>query len=127
MLRGDFETMAKKKNKQNKAAGSDVAAEAKPAAGRSVLEQTWLAYQAGDVVTARRGAEELLSGTPSARDESFAEKLAPELFGKKDAIADVKVVAGEIRLRTTPPTQAYWFAALCAFVFAVLLLIARRG
>ena len=61
------------------------------------------------------------------RDVSFAERLAPELFGRKDAPTDVLVVAGEIKSRTAPYPKAYLFAGVTAFVFAVLLLIARRG
>lgn len=115
--------MAKKK-KQQKGEG---AAETRAASGGSALELAWRAYQAGDVVTARAVAKQLASGTPAPRDASFAEKLAPELFGRKDAPGDVAAVAGELKARTLPFSKAYWFAAVTAFVFAVLLLIARRG
>lgn len=115
--------MAKKKKQQK----ADGAAEAKAEAGGSALEVAWRAYQAGDVVTARAGAQQLLTGAPTPRDASFAQKLAPELFGRKDAPADVATVAAELKARTQPFSKAYWFAAVTAFVFAVLLLIARRG
>jgi hypothetical protein len=117
--------MAKKK-KQAKAADGSAPAEKTSAPG-SVLEQAWRAYQAGDVVTARAGCAQLLGGSPTPRDVSFAEKLAPELFGRKDAPTDVAAVASELKLRTSPYPKSYWFAAVTAAVFAVLLLIARRG
>jgi hypothetical protein len=117
--------MAKKK--KNKAAATEAAPEQGTPTAGSVLEQAWKAYQAGDMVTARAGAAQLLSGAPTPRDQSYAERLAPELFGRKDAPTDVAAVAVELKGRTAPYPKAYLFAAVAAFVFAVLLLIARRG
>ena len=125
MVNGRFDTMAKKKKDKQAKVAEAAAPESNGQAG-SVLEQAWLSYQAGDMVTARLGAHELLTGKATPRDETFAQKLAPELFGKKDAPQDVPTVAKELERRTNPPINAYWFAALAVGVFIVLLLISRR-
>ena len=115
-----------KKRKGGQAAAQAPAAE-KGQAPRSVLEAAWQAYSAGDMVQARAACAQLLSGTPGQAEAAFAAKLAPELFGRKDAPSDVAAVAGELRARTEPPKQAYLFAAVAAAVFVVLLLVAHRG
>lgn len=120
--------MAKKKKQAKSAAAPE--AGSLPAAGSSAgsaLELAWQAFARGDMVTARQACAQVLSSAPTPKDAAFAATIAAELFGRKDAPTDAGAVAAELKSRTEPPKNAYLFGALTAFIFAVLLLIARRG
>lgn len=122
--------MAKKKKQAKSAAapeaGSVPAAGSSASAG-SALELAWQAFARGDMVTARQACAQVLSSAPTPKDAAFAPTIAAELFGRKDAPTEAGAVAAELKSRTEPPKNAYLFGALTAFIFAVLLLIARRG
>ncbi len=107
--------MAKKsKNKDRPAEPKD----------RSVLESAFVAYQAGDMVTARKGAKMVLA-SPQPADEAYAPRLVKELF-VEDREAGAKDAAQELLTRTGVFPKAYVFAGVAAAVYVLMLLIASR-
>ncbi|AEI65296.1 hypothetical protein [Corallococcus macrosporus] len=74
-----------------------------PAPGSAEVQAAWARKEAGDVAGARRDAERILAGSPSAEDRAEAEALLR---------------------RTTTPRALYGFALLAAIVFVLLLVLA---
>jgi len=107
--------MAKKQKKER----------ASEPAGRSTLENAFAAYQQGDVVTARKGAQLVLAKAEPA-DEDFAKKtLGKELFAPEKEVSAAEA-AKELLARTRPFPKAYIFAGLTAAVYLLMLFIAHR-
>ncbi len=73
------------------------------APGSAEVQAAWALQEAGDVAGARRHAERLLAGAPSAEDRAEAEELLR---------------------RTATPRALYGFALLGAAVFVLLLVLA---
>ncbi|XXF76710.1 molecular chaperone DnaJ [Myxococcaceae bacterium GXIMD 01537] len=67
------------------------------------MRAAWQRLEAGDVVSARREAERILSATPSPEDAAQAQELLR---------------------RTRTPTALYGFALLAAALIVVLILLA---
>lgn len=111
------------KGKRNKAEAV-VAAEAP--AGRSLLEVAWKAYQAGDMVVARRASRLVLAGAARDADEVVAKKLGKDFFAAGH-VTDARQVAQELLQRTNPPLKPYLLAGAAALIWVVLLVIAHRG
>ena len=109
------------KPKRDKPVRDEPASEAE--APKSVLEAAWQAFQAGDVVLARRAARQVIAG-PREADEAAAKKLARVLFAGQEATATQ--VAEDIALRTGVPPRPYWFALVAALIWVGLLLLSRR-
>ncbi|QDE70744.1 MULTISPECIES: molecular chaperone DnaJ [Myxococcus] len=74
-----------------------------PAPGSAEAHAAWARKEAGDVAGARRDAERILAGSPSAEDRAEAEELLR---------------------RTATPRALYGFALLAATVFVLLLVLA---
>ncbi len=112
--------MAKgKRGKQDKAetAGSE---------GKSLLDVAWRAYQAGDVVVARRAAKLVLAGGAKEADEALARKLGKELFAAGHE-TNSQEVARDLIERTNPPPKPFLLAGAAALIWVVLLAIASRA
>lgn len=99
---------------------------AEVSAGKSLLDVAWKAYQAGDVVLARRASKLLLAGAAKDADETLAKKLGKEFFAAGH-VADARQVAAELVMRTQPPLKPFILAGAAALIWLVLLAIASRG
>ena len=100
--------------------------EAAGAEGKCLLDVAWRAYQAGDMVVARRAAKLVLAGAAKDADEVFAKKLGKELFSSTTE-ADARRVAADLVERTNPPPKPFLLAGAAALIWVVLLAIASRG
>ena len=112
------------KGKRNKAdSAPDPGSAEKP---KSLLDDAWRAYEAGDSVLARKASALLLASAPKEADESLAKKLGKQLFvGVADA--DAKQVATELAARTKATAKPLLFAVMAAAIWLGLLAIATRG
>ncbi|MBI3183700.1 MAG: hypothetical protein HYZ28_16300 [Myxococcales bacterium] len=90
-----------------------------------MLRLAFEAYEAGDVVMARRAAHRVLSEKEPASDAE-ARELAKSLFapGKEKEKPTAKEVAEEILSRTEVPRKAYLFAAIAAAIILLMLALA---
>lgn len=91
----------------------------KPAA--SYLAAAFHALQAGDVVHARRFAQQVLAGRGTVGEAEAARHLATTFSTTQNLPEDV---AAEIIRRTKVPAKAFLFAALTAAIFLLLLTLA---
>lgn len=92
--------------------------------GKSALEAALRAYQAGDVVTARRTAKRVIAAaTPD--DQAAARRVAKLLRGDDDqGEAQAELLAGEIVQRTSPLLRPYLWAIGGVTAYASLLTLA---
>ena len=100
--------------------------EAAHADGKSLLDVAWRAYQAGDMVLARRASKLVLAGGAKEADEALAKKLGKELFAAGHE-ADARQVAADLIHRTNPAPKPFLLAGAAALIWVVLLAIAARG
>jgi hypothetical protein len=114
--------MAKGKRKPDKQDKAEPVA----APGKSLLDAAWKAYQAGDMVMARRAARLVLAGGAKDADEALAKKLGKELFAEGH-VADARQVAQDLLNRTNPAPKPFLLAGAAALIWVVLLAIAHRG
>ncbi|MBL8952431.1 MAG: hypothetical protein JNK82_16745 [Myxococcaceae bacterium] len=97
--------------------------------GKSALEAALRAYEAGDVVTARRTAARVVAGA-TADDQAAARKVAKALHGDDDkGEAQAELLAGELAQRTRPIARPYlWFlGGVGAYVGLLTLALVRYG
>ena len=113
------------KGKRNKADKLDKL-EPAGADGKSLLDVAWRAYQAGDVVLARRAAKLVMAGGAKDADEVLAKKLGKELFAAGHE-TDARQVAQDLITRTNPAPKPFLLAGAAALIWVVLLAIANRG
>jgi hypothetical protein len=110
------------KSKRNKAESQ---ASIEQAAGKSLLDVAWRAYEAGDSVMARRAANLLLAGAGKDADEAVAKRVGKQLFATSVEV-DARQVATELVARTKMAPKPYYFALMTAALWLFMVLIANR-
>lgn len=92
---------------------------------RSLLRAAWEAWEAGDVLTTRRYAREVLAGKRGGDDEHEALDLSKALSVEGVPVgATPEAVAEHLLARTAVPAKAYAFAGLALSIFLLLLSLA---
>ena len=92
--------------------------------GKSALDAAFHALEAGDVVTARRTAQRVISA-PTAEDQAAVRRVGRLLHGDDDeGDAQAELLAGEIVRRTRPALRPYLWAAGGVAAYALLLVMA---
>jgi hypothetical protein len=111
----------------------------KGADGRSALEAALKAYEAGDVVTARRTAGRVIA-VPTPEDQAAAKRVARQLHGEGDPSkaqlgfsdtqeAQAERLAQEIINRGKPILRPYlWFlGGATAYLLLMVMALVRYG
>jgi hypothetical protein len=95
-------------------------------AKKSVLAAAWNALEGGDVLTARTLAQEVIAGKKGPDDDRVAFELAREMTAADGSVGELpEQVAQSIVNRTTVPSRAYVYGAICFAVFLALFGLAR--
>ena len=97
--------------------------------GRSTLEAALRAYEAGDVVTARRTARRVIA-TPTPDDQAAAKRVAKLLHGDDDkGEAQAELLAQEIIQRGSPLLRPYlwWLGGVTAYGLLLVMAVVRYG
>jgi hypothetical protein len=97
--------------------------------GKSALEAALRAYEAGDMVGARRTARKVIAGATS-EDQAAAKRVAKALHGDDDkGEAQAELLAGEIVKRGSPILRPYlWFiGGVTAYALLLTLALVRYG
>lgn len=91
---------------------------------QSILEAAWNAFEAGDMVEARRLATAVVNGQAGRDDEAVAVALAKAMTGTV-AVGESPVdVAKALVERTQVVRKSYMWAAVSLSVFALLVTLA---
>src|SRR4029079_3922387 len=95
--------------------GKSEKTEAVASEGKSLLEVAWRAYQAGDMVLARRASKLVLAGANKGADEPSAKKLGKELFAAGHE-TNAREVAQDLLNRTNPAPKPFLLAGAAALI-----------
>lgn len=92
---------------------------------QSLLASSYAAFERGDMVTARRLANELIAGKAGRGEEQASKELSKKLSSEVSKVEDSPLaVAKELVLRTNVVPKAYLFAGLAAGIWIVLVVLA---
>lgn len=108
-----------------KAKKSDSASAGQAPQGRSLLAAAYAAFERGDMVTARRLANEVIAGKAGKGEEQASKELSQKLSSELKKVEDSPLaVAQDLVSRTNVVPKSYWFAALSAGIFVLLVVLA---
>ena len=96
---------------------------------KSALEAALRAYEAGDVVAARRAAKRVIAG-PTPDDQAAARRVGKALHGDDDkGEAQAELLAAEIVKRGSPILRPYlWFiGGATAYLLLLTMALVRYG
>lgn len=91
----------------------------------SLLSVAFSAFQAGDMVLARKAAQRVKEGCGGTHESAAVEKVAKALFLPGASLpTDPQVVAAELVSRTEGPGKPFLFALLSAGLWVLLVALA---
>lgn len=97
--------------------------------GKSALEAALRAYEAGDIVGARRTARRVIA-SPAAEDQAAAKRVAKVLHGDDDkGETQAELLAQELVKRGSPILRPYLWAigGVSAYLLLVVMALVRYG